>query len=216
MKKMILFGLIIAIIGLFWFVRSTWFGKTNVSNAQVSDIEYQKLLERDRNVPQKKVDKTFAEAKKIQDSILAIIAEKKPEFNLHRTSARHLKNDIPGRRGETRNEITWRTAKTQLSIYVNLGLKKEEELILFREGLDHISMGEFFSVPNIGDEAVLVKNVLFNKRATNVGLHFIKGRAKVSIYVTNHQRKTAKNEKELMEVVRLIEPLIDARPNFDD
>lgn len=216
MKKIILIGMIIGFIGLSWFGRSMWFSETDVINAQSSDIEYQKLLERDKNVPKEKVDLAFAEAKKIQEDILAIIAENKPEFKLHRTSAVHLKYDNPGQRGRTYNEMTWRTAKTQLSIDVTLGLKKEEQLPSFRKRLDSISMGEFFAVPNIGDEAVLVKNVLFNTKTTTVGLHFVKGRAQVGIYVTNHKRKTARNEKEIMEVVRLIEPLIVARPNFED
>lgn len=216
MKKIFLVGMIIGIVSLFWFGRSIWLGETDVSNAQTSDIEYQKLLERDKNVPKEKVEKAFAEAKKIQESILSVIKEKKPEFKLFDKRSPHLIYDSPGRRGETLDELTWRTSKTQLAINIHLGLKKENELISFREGLEHISMGEFFAIPNIGDEAVLVKNVLFNKRATNVGLHFVKGRAQVDVYVTNHQRKTAKNEKELMEVVHLIEPLIIARPNFDD
>lgn len=193
-----------------------WFSKTDVINAQASDIEHQKSLERDKNVPKEKVDIAFAEAKKIQDDILAIIAENKPEFKFYRKFSSHLISNVPGRRGETRDEITWRTTKTQLSIEVHLGLKKEDQSSSFHRRLDSISMGEFFAVPNIGDEAVLVKNVLFNTKTTEVGLHFIKGRADVAVYVTNYQRKTEKNEKELMDVVHLIEPLIIARPNFDE
>jgi hypothetical protein len=216
MKKIILIGVITGFISLLWLGRSMRFADFAVSHAQSSDSDYQKLLERDKNVPKEKVDKAFSEAKKIQDDILAIIAEKKPEFKLHRTSAIHLIYVTPGRRGETHNEMTWRTTKTQLSIQVHLGLKKEEQLPSFHRRLDSISMGEFFAVPNIGEEAILVKNVLFNTKTTSVGLHFVKGRAQVNTYITNHKRKTAKNEKELMEIVHLIEPLIIARPNFDD
>lgn len=62
--------MIIEIVGLFWFGRLRWFAETDVSNAQISDIEYQKLFERDKNVPKEKVDKAFVEAKKIQDNVI--------------------------------------------------------------------------------------------------------------------------------------------------
>lgn len=79
-------------------------------------------------------------------------------------------------------------------------------------------MGEFFPAPEFGNEAILVKNVQFNQNNTQVSLHFVKERAKVAIYVRNNKtrRKTAENEKELMEIARLIEPLIRARASFDD
>ena len=51
---------------------------------------------------------------------------------------------------------------------------------------------------------------------THLALHFIKGRATVIVSISNYKRKPEKLENELMEIVRLIEPLILARPNFDD
>ncbi len=205
------------IVFLFLICEFLSLGGTSVSNAQTSDTEYQKLLERDKNIPQIKIERAFAEARKIEDDILAVMSANKPKFQLKRTSARHLKHsDSPGRRGVTRNELSWQFNNTLLWMDVTLELSKESSLKLSRNGLQAISMGEFFDVPNIGDEATLVKNVVYNKEVTQVGLHFVKGRAKVSIYLMNHQRKTEKNEKELMEIVRLIEPLVVVRPNFDD
>lgn len=187
-----------------------------MTKAQVSDAEYVKLLERDKNVPQEKIDKAFVEAQKIQDDILATIVKNKKDFKLLRTSAIHLKYDNPGQRGGTYNEVTWQKSRTRIFINFRLGFKAKEEVDSFRSGLEGISQGDFFEVPKIGDDAILVKNVLFNTRSTNVGLHFVKGRAKVSIYVTNFGKKTKENEKVLMEFVKLIEPLIIARSNFDD
>ena len=120
------------------------------------------------------------------------------------------------RTGKTHNEISWEKNGTRISLDFQLGHNKEDTLASFRFGLETISLGEFFEAPGIGDEAVLVKNVEFNKKMTNVGLHFVKGRAKVSVYLSNHQRSREENEKELMEIVRLIEPLIIARPDFND
>lgn len=216
MKRIFLFGVIVGVVGLSLFGYSIWFSKSDVSKAQVSDEEYTKLLERDKNVPQEKIDKAFAEAQKIQDDILAVIAKEKPKFILFRTFAGHLRSDVPGRRGATYNEISWLNTKTKLSLNFSLGFSKEDILPIFRRGLSSISSGEFFEVSNIGDKAILVKNVYANTKSTTVGFHFVKGRAMVSLYLTNHKRKTEKNEKELMEIVRLIEPLIIARANFDD
>lgn len=216
MKKTVLFGSIIGFVSLFLLWQLLLLDGQNISSAQTSDLEYQKLLERDRGVAKEKIEKAFAEAKKIQDDILRIMAEKKMAFTLNRTFASHLIYDSPGRRGATHNEMTWQKKKTRLSVNFQLEFNEEETRILFRKGLQSISMGDFFEIPKLGDEAVLVKNVLFNKRMTGVGLHFVKGRAQVHVRLDDHERGTAKNEKELMEVVRLIEPLIIARPNFDD
>jgi hypothetical protein len=77
-------------------------------------------------------------------------------------------------------------------------------------------MGDFIDAPGIGDEATLVKNVTANTRMTSVGIHFIKGRAQMHIYLSNGLRSTAKNEMELMEIVKIIEPLVVARTSFDE
>lgn len=153
-------------------------------NAQTSNTEHQQLLDRDRSVSDERVAKAYAEAQKIQDAILSAVKTSKPKFKIHRTSAAHLKYaHDPGRRGETRNEITWRTAKTQLSVTFRLGFSREEVSRDLRFGLERISMGEFFRADGFGDYAVLVKNVVSNREVTEVGLHFVKGRAHVSIYI---------------------------------
>lgn len=185
-------------------------------NAQIVDQDYQSLLERDKSVPKERVEKAFAEAKKIQDSVLEIIAKKKSGFVQDHTSSRHLQYDIPGRRGTTRNEMSWNNGNTILQVYVELEFNNSDAVKSLRHGMESISMGEFFEVRSFGEEARLIKNVESNQRMTNVGLHFVKGRAVVSIYVTNHKRIASKNEKVLMEVARLVEPLVVARPNFDD
>lgn len=215
MNKFFVIGVIVLIsllgMGTYFFWRGAAKGK-----AQATEVNSQELLERDRKVPSERVTKASSEAEKIQNDILAMITEQKEDFLLRRTDAGHLLYDIPGRRGTTRNEMSWKKGETVLQIYFQLEFNKTDALASFRNGMDAISMGEFFDAPGIGDEARLVKNVEFNKRSTNVGLHFVKGRAKVSVSVTNHKRSTVKNERELMEIVRLIEPLIIARPNFDD
>lgn len=185
-------------------------------NAQIVDEKYQVLLDRNKRVPKEKVENAFAEAKAIQDSVLEIIAKKKSGFVPDHMSSRHLQYDIPGLRGTTRNEMSWNNGNTILQVYVELEFNDSDAVKSLRHGMESISMGEFFLVRSFGEEARLVKNVESNKGMTNVGLHFVKGRAVVSIYFTNHKRTASKNEKVLMEVARLVEPLIVARPNFDD
>lgn len=208
---------------LLWLGSSVFFNKDEVSNAQTPDIETQKLIEerqkrieRDKSIPKEKVEKAFAEAKNIIDEIKKIMAKKKPDFKVDNVYSAHLISVAEGRLGETLDDITWLNGKTKIGVQISLGFNNEEMLAGFSRRMDGISMGEFFAVPNVGDKAVLVKNVQFNTKATDVGLHFVKGRAQVDIYVTNYKRNAEKNEKELMEILKLIEPLIVARPNFDD
>ena len=214
-KVLLLLAALLGIASLSW--RFMPFDGMSISSAQTADdVKYQKGIERDSSVPKEKVEKAFAEAKKIQDDILAVMAEKKMGFTLTRTFASHLIYDSPGRRGATHNEMTWQKKKTRLTVNFQLGFNEEETRTRFRTGLETISMGDFFEIPKIGDESVLVKNVLANKRMTGVGFHFVKGRVQVHLRVEDYRRSVAKNEKELMEVVHLIEPLISARSNFDD
>lgn len=193
------------------------------ATAQIADDEYKKLLERDKSVPKEKVEKAFAEARKIHDEIFRAMRDKMPDFKLKDSRFNHLRSgnsltysSTPGRLGTTLNEISWTKKETGIFLNFILGFDKNDTLLKLRQSMSAISMGEFFDVPNLGDEATLVKNVAYNKSMTSVSIHFVKGRASVSIYLTNHRRRTEKNEKELMEIVGIIEPLVVARPNFDD
>ncbi|MBX3296509.1 MAG: hypothetical protein KF762_12450 [Acidobacteria bacterium] len=185
--------------------------------AQIAEPVHPKLHKRYKNAPDEKIKKAFAEASNIEKQIMNLIAKHEKRFVLENVSTPHLIYDLtPGHPGRTYTSFAWRRNGTGLRIAVELEFNKEETVRSFRLGLEGISLGEFFEAPGIGGEAVLVKNVEFNKKMTNVGLHFVKGRAMVSVYLSNHQRSREENEKELMEIVRLIEPLIIARPDFND
>ena len=111
MKRIFLVGIVIGIVGLFWLGRLAWFGENDVSTAQSSDLENQKRRDRDKNVSKEKVDNALAEITKIQSSILAIIAEKKPEFKFERKDLSHPMSQGIGQRGATGQDISWRTSK---------------------------------------------------------------------------------------------------------
>lgn len=185
------------------------------SNAQVANED--RLVNPNKDTHQKRVEKAFAEAKKIQDDILEMMAKEKPKYKLINKRANHMKWGPDGPNGITSNEMTWQNGKQQeLFVVISLRLSREGLSEYFWKQLNFISMGDFFKVSEIGDEAILVKNVHANTTLTDVGLHFIKGRAMVNTYYRNRKQSTEKNEKELRELVGLIEPLIVARDNFDD
>jgi hypothetical protein len=215
MKKNYVISTIILVFGLLLMIGL--FNKNEVSNAQTTDEEYNKLLERDKNVPQEKVNKAFEEARKIKESLIKVIAEKKPKFMLVHDREKYIISHVPGQKGLAGNELTWREGKkTEVSFSIVLDFNKVEVKKSFDIGLSSISIGDFYKLSGIGDEAILAKNFTANTKMTGVNMHFIKGRAEVHISLTNHKRSTEKNEKELMEFVKLIEPLIIARDNFDD
>jgi hypothetical protein len=184
------------------------------AQTETTDAESKKQFERDREVPREKVEAAKHEAQKIMDGITAAMKERKPQYVLVNANSR--KYDVPGKRGTTDDEITWRFANTQIWLAMHLGLTTDKALIDFREGLETIEMGDFFDIPRLGDKSVLVKYVTQNTKNTTVNLYFVKGRAEIKLNVTSPRNKTSENEKLLMEAARLIEPLINARPNFDD
>lgn len=185
--------------------------------AQTDEAEAsRKRDEHDEKISQEKVDRAHLEARTIKEAVIKVIAKHKPKYEMTRTSQIHELRQRPGRKGTTLNEFSWKNSKSKVFVVVALGYDATDVKKQLDRGMEMIQMGDFFALPNVGDEAILVKNVTANKSMTDVGIHFLKGRAQVDIYFTNHFQTTAKNEKELMEFVKLIEPLIVARPKFDD
>ena len=105
----------------------------------------------------------------------------------------------------------------KFDVSVTLLFNSEEAAKAFRFGTSRISMGEFYPAPDfLGKHSLLVKNVLYNKSMTNVGIHFAKGRLMVSTYLTNYKQTAAQNERDLIEFVRAIEPLLNAKLTFEE
>lgn len=209
------------LLALICFATVSWLQNETIGVAQVvrddKHILDAKNSITDATITDEMIAKAHSEADLIHETIIRAIKSGKPQLKLSRSN-------MPSPRvyysrenlGRTLNEISWQDNRTRISMDLQLGHNKTDTLDRFRLGLEGISMGEFFKAPGIGDEAVLVKNVDFNKKVTSVGLHFVKGRAKVSVYVKNFSRSTEKNEKELMEIVRIIEPLVVARADIRD
>ena len=73
--------------------------------------------------------------------------------------------------------------------------------------MNHTINAEGKALGRIASEAAALLNA-------KDSIHFVKNRAEVDIYLRNHSRKRETNETEIMEVVRLIEPLIVSRVSF--
>jgi hypothetical protein len=163
------------------------------------------------------LERAYAEADSIHRKIRAAIRNKKRNYKLESERHSHLTSGFNvENKGKTNNQVSWLNRNTSITLTIKLGHYHDETMYWYGFGLNGISMGEFFDVPGIGEKAVLVKNVRFNRKVTTAGIHFVKGRAWVSLYVNNWRRSTEKNEKELMELVRIIEPLVIARADIRD
>lgn len=218
MKKIIYVLGTIVVLSFVLFAVQLFQGVGRVGSAQSSTAVEEipakpELIE----VSDEEVVKAYAEADKIHQGVRAAIKNKKPNFKVDSESYTHLTTEqIPEYRGKTHTQLNYVNSRTHVRLDIFLGHNKDDTVSSFRFGLSGISMGEFFDAPGIGDKAVLVKNVDFNPKVTSTSLHFVKGRAQVSIYVFNWQRSREKNERELMEIVRLIEPLVVARADIGD
>jgi hypothetical protein len=194
-----------------------WFHNGEAARAQQTDLE-KELRDHDKSVSDDKLERVRSEARSIQGAIISRVRERFPQYELESQYFSDPANQAIGRRGQTRFDSSWRSPdKTQIRLNITFAFDADEANRMHRKSADGIAMGEFFRAPDfVGTEGILVKNVQFNKKTTNVGLHFVKGRAIVMSYITNQSRATNKNEKELIEFVRAIAPLIIAKENFND
>lgn len=189
------------------------FGNTR---AQTSDPNLQKKIERDNSVPQAKVQKAYGEAEFVLKSILSAVEKNLPKHSIQRSDISASAGI--GRKGQIRFEAAWsKSRRTEISMNATFVFDEREALEIFKTSTGLIAIGEFYRAPDfVGPNGILVKNVHFHKKDTGVGLHFVKGRVIVHTHLTDYKRKNDRNEKELIEFVRLIEPLIVARPTFDE
>lgn len=80
MKKIVLVGIALGFVALVWFGYVKRLSPEATARAQNLDVdtEYQKLIERDKNVPREKIDKAYAEAKKSVMGLLPSSPRKNP------------------------------------------------------------------------------------------------------------------------------------------
>lgn len=216
MKKIALISLVVALsflVQVYW-----WVSEGEVVSAQVVDTEEQKLRERDKGVSDEKLENVRQEVRAIQDRIKKLVEIRYPSSKIESNLFRDPASQGIGRRGQSGFWLSWHMkGKVRVSISLDFVFNEAEAVKTHGVGTNSISMGEFYAAPEfVGKEGVLVKNVQFNQINTNVGLHFVKGRVVVNTYISNFKRKADRNQKDLIEFVQAIEPLINAKTNFDD
>ena len=185
--------------------------------AEVDSPERMRLLERDNGIPKEKVERAEQEALRMMEDVKKAVSERYPKLKFGSETFSDPASAGVGRKGQAGFYLSWRRRDAQYSIYVVFLFDPEEAKQWFRINTNSISMGEFYPAPEFaGETSVLVKNVHFNKSVTDVGFHFVKGRLKISTILRNHKRTAAENERDLIEFVKSVEPIINAKPTFED
>jgi len=207
-----IFPFLLISLGIFY-----WFSVAEGVSAQIDDAERKRRMDHDKSITDEKLERVRQESAGIQDAIAKLVANHLPKYKIQSRSFSDPATAGVGRKGQTGFDIVWKRNDSRVMITATFFFNPEEAAERHTIGTSHISMGDFFPAPEMfGKEAIIVKNVQFNKSVTDVGLHFVKGRMNISAYIKNDFRKNPVNEKELIEFVRTIEPLLVAKENFDD
>jgi hypothetical protein len=186
--------------------------------AQTFDPEVErKKDERDKTVTAEKLERVRAETVVIRDSILELMKKHFPKYELINSAISDPGNQGSGRRGQSTLEYEWKKGKSRLVLQIAFVFSPNEAQAFHLRRLNGIAMGEGSSAPQLfGTDAVLIKNVHFNKSMTWVALHFRRGRLLVSADYNSGSRTTTENEKELLKIIEAIYPLLVAKETFDE
>lgn len=185
--------------------------QTNRSEAEI------KLRERDKSITDEKLIRVKQESEAVQASVLAMMKEKFPQFSHFTGKVSGLNAHAIGRRGQTGFSIGWKKGETRFFLNVSFVFNREEAITLKEKGMNGVTMGDFYRAPEMfGKDGVIVKNLEFNTSVTRVGLSFSKGRMIISSSVDNKSRSAAKNEKDLLEIMEAIYPLLVAKETFEE
>jgi hypothetical protein len=176
-----------------------------------------RLRERDKSVTDEKLMRVKQESEALQASILAVMKEKFPKFSHFTGNVVGLNSHAIGRRGQAGFSIGWRNGNTRFFLNVSLNFSPEEAIRFKELANNGVTMGDFYKAPEMfGKDAIIVKNLVFNTTVTRVGISFTKGRMTVGGSVDNKSRSAAKNEKDLLEIMEAIYPLLVAKETFEE
>lgn len=199
------------------FALTYWVSRPSETINAQSNSNDKELIERDTAVPEDRLDRADAEAKAMMAAIKESVQKEFPNFKIINEYFGTGRSHAIGRRGEVHISMAWSKSKARMMLNIDLMFTEKEAAEWLRRGIDGIAMGDFLPPPvPLGEGAVLVKNVTYNKTVTEVGLHFVRSRAIVGAYYSNYKRSSNENEKELIRFVKTVEPLIKPKGNFDD
>lgn len=214
-KGLMIFGIISVLVMIVVTVFHFRGGETAAQVANGSDRS--ELAMRDSKISDEKVERAAREARLLMDGVKKTVRERYPKLKLDSETFSDPASAGEGRKGQSGFYLSWRRKDALYSIYVVFLFTPDEAAQRLRHGTDRISIGEFFPGPEFaGENSILVKNVQFNKSITNVGLHFVKGRLKISTILRNHKRTSDQNERDLLEFIKSIEPHLNAKLTFEE
>lgn len=215
MKKVIatLLALFFCCAGLFLYSR----GPVENTAAQVVDPDEQKKLEWDKSVTEEKMERLRRESQELKEAIKKVIATNYRKSTIRSEFLGDPANAAVGRKGRTSCEVNWKQGVAEYSIRITLLFDSSAAVNSHQRSVSGIALPEFYPAPDfLGKPAVLTKNLVYNKAMTSVGVHFVKGRLSVSAYLRNHKQTANQNEKDLIEFVRVIYPVLNAKVTFEE
>ncbi len=200
----------------------TWFDgfpQSQVASAQKTkdpEVDRQKR-EWDKGVTEEKLQRVRIETEIVRQSMVERVKDKFSKYGEPSSRTYDPAGAAIGRRGQSGFKLDWKRGDTFWGMHVTFFFSKEEAEKMHLKQTEWIAMGERFRPPEIfGTDAVLVKNVTYNKSMTWVALHFRKGRLNISCNMQNSFKSNIENENELLKIMNEIYPLLIAKENFDD
>lgn len=216
MKNFIVILIIMISCCVVWGLYS-WSPTVEKTAAQTVDPVEQKKYDRDKSVTEEKYERLRKESRELKEAIKNAIATHYSKSKIRSESLGDPANAAVGRKGQTDCEVTWKNGSEIYSIEATFLFNPEEAANSHRRGISSISVGEFFRAPDfVGQPSVIVKNVNYHKLTTDVGIHFVKGRLNISAYLRNHKKTADQNEKNLIEFIRAIYPVLNAKLTFEE
>ncbi|HMM79821.1 MAG TPA: hypothetical protein PKC65_07360 [Pyrinomonadaceae bacterium] len=107
-------------------------------------------------------------------------------------------------------------ANDSLIVHVNVYPDVEAAKMGYILGNDLMQMGGMFPMPNVGDEGVIFKFGSSSAKMTWVVARYRIGKVEVHISFENGRMPTARNEAELIKIVRVLEPAIDTSKDLSE
>ena len=183
----------------------------------ITPQEIKRKTDRDNSLTAEKLERVKAEAVSVQNAILGLMNEKHRKYKIVSSRLSGPETGALGRRGQMVFQGEWKRGKAHFEVNVNFTFSPEEAETFHRKELLGVQMGEEFRPPELfGKDAVLIKNVQFNRSMTWVTLRFRKGRLRVFSSYTNASRSNAENEKAMIEIMEAIYPALVAKERFED
>ena len=185
--------------------------------AQTIGPDEQKKHDWDKSVTEEKLERLRKESRELQESIKQAVATNYPKLKIKGSYFSDPANSGLGRKGQSEFSASWEQKHVEYSIAVTLTFSPEEAVKFHTMNVDAYQLPEVYPAPEfLGKPAALFKNLVYNKTMTSVSISFVRGRLKIHTQHRNHRQTANQNEKDIIEFVRVIEPVLKAKLNFEE